>query len=138
MTIQNSICTSFKQNILAPILTTNTYVALYLSTANIGAATTAYTTVGEVVGGGYVAGGISLPNPVVWTDGTTVGFSWENVTFPAMTLPDIGGALFYNHDTGHSISTVIFTPTRFVIGQGLQIIFPINTAQNGMNRFMGQ
>lgn len=138
MSIQNSICTSFKQDILQPILTASVYVALYTTAANIGASTTAYTTVGEVVGAGYTAGGIATTNPVVWTDGTTVGFVWNNVTFPSMTLPDIGGALFYNHGTGRAISTVIFTPTRFVTAQGLQILFPINTAQTGMNRLMGQ
>ena len=78
MAIDQAMCTSFKQEILQGIhnftsgsgggttTTTgsgNTFkIALYTSSASLGAGTTAYTTSNEVSGTGYTAAGNTLTN----------------------------------------------------------------------------
>lgn len=63
MAITSAVCNSFKQEILVGTHdftagTGDTFkVALYLSTANLDAATTIYTVTGETSGAGYSAGG---------------------------------------------------------------------------------
>jgi len=60
MAIVQSMASSFKREILLgehDLETDEIKIALYTSEANLGPATTAYTTSGEVVGDGYTAGG---------------------------------------------------------------------------------
>jgi hypothetical protein len=69
-----AMCTSFKGEILSGIHALGTTViragtgadtlkaALYLASATINAATTAYTVTGEVSGTGYSAGGVTVTN----------------------------------------------------------------------------
>lgn len=71
-------------------------IALYSSSASLGATTTAYTSSGEISGTGYSAGGATLTNLGVGaSDG--VGYvdfadaSWDTATFSA-----VRGALIYN------------------------------------------
>ena len=66
MASTHTICTSFKVALLDGEMdfssdTTQTFkIALYTSSATLGAATTAYTTSNEVSGTGYTAGGNTL------------------------------------------------------------------------------
>ena len=65
MAITTAMCTSFKQERLEAEhdFTADTFkVALYTSSATLGASTTAYSTTNEVSGTGYTAGGETLPN----------------------------------------------------------------------------
>lgn len=99
-----AICTSFKNEVLlgghqfgaitivsrtsltAP--TTDTFkAALYLATATLGAATTAYSSTNEITGTGYTAGGVTVTNATApTTSGTTAfwtpsaSFSWVGLT----------------------------------------------------------
>lgn len=60
MAFDQTLTTSFKQDILLGVhdLETDTIkMALFLATADIGAATTEYTATGETSGAGYTAGG---------------------------------------------------------------------------------
>jgi hypothetical protein len=71
------------------------YLSLYGPTANIGAETPAYTSAGETVGSGYMAGGLPLTGVSVSSvDGIAfVGFNnatWSPAAFTAR------GALIYN------------------------------------------
>src|SRR3569623_3039664 len=99
MANSQAVCTSFKQEVLCGIHAIGTTVvraattkdtlkaALFLASASIGAATTAYRTTGEVSGTNYTAGGVTVTNanePA--TSGTTAywtpsaSFSWTTVT----------------------------------------------------------
>ena len=66
MAITQAMCTSFKKALLDGEMdfssdTTQTYkIALYTSSATLGASTTAYSTTNEVTGTGYTAGGETL------------------------------------------------------------------------------
>ena len=66
MAISQAMCTSFKQELLEGVHNfknsggSTFNLALYTSSASLGAATTAYTTSNEVSGTGYTAKGLSL------------------------------------------------------------------------------
>ena len=70
--ITQTSCTIFQQNLLNgnENFTTGTYkIALYNALANLNQQTTAYTSVNEVVGTGYTAGGqvLTISTPVSYT-----------------------------------------------------------------------
>jgi hypothetical protein len=107
MPITQAMCTSFKAEILLGVhdfrvTSGDTFkIALYTSSANIDANTTAYTTTGEVTtAGNYSAGGNTLVNGGVVTSNTSssagTGFTtfsnttWVNATITAR------GAMIYN------------------------------------------
>ena len=103
--ITQTSCTIFQQNLLNgnENFTTGTYkIALYNALANLGQQTTAYTSVNEVVGTGYTAGGQVLtisvpPTQNIQYNVTYVSFNnavWNPASFTAR------GALVYNATTG--------------------------------------
>ena len=77
MTIATAMCTSFKKELLEAkhnFLASggNTFkLALYTSSATLGAATTAYSATNETSGTGYSAGGAALTNINPASSGTT-------------------------------------------------------------------
>ena len=96
--IQQTLCTSFKAELLQGVhdLTTDTLkLALFLDSADLGAATTVYSTAGEASGGGYVAGGETVTGATVNTSGTTAFVDFNNVTWPTGGFT-ARGALLYN------------------------------------------
>lgn len=104
MAITQAMCTSFKQALLDGEMdfssdTSQVFkIALYDSSASLGAATTAYTASGEVSGTGYSAGGETLSistNPT--TSGTTAYLSFSDATWSAATIT-ARGALIYLAD----------------------------------------
>jgi hypothetical protein len=100
----NAITNSFKEDILQGIhdftvSTGDTFkLALYNSTASIGADTTSYAVgitgqVGDT--GQYVAGGGALVNALVSVNGTTAFVDFNDLSFTGVTLT-ARGALIYN------------------------------------------
>ena len=71
MAITQAMCTSFKEDLFQKeqdMDSDTIKIALYTSSASLDAATTAYTTSGEVASGnGYTTGGETLTNPVIGT-----------------------------------------------------------------------
>lgn len=61
-------------------------LALYTSEADLGKDTKAYTSLGEVRGKGYKAGGLSLKNPKVWLDRGAACLTFDSPTIPVATL----------------------------------------------------
>lgn len=98
MAISQSMCSSFKQELLGGIhdLDTDTIkIALYTSSATLDASTTAYSATNEVSGTGYTAGGNTLASPVISLDGTTAIVDFADSTWAAATIT-ARGALIYN------------------------------------------
>jgi hypothetical protein len=110
MAISQAMTTSFKVEILDGIHAFGSSVirataapdvfmlALYTSSATLGAATTAYTTSDEVSSSGtnYPAGGLTLTvSQVPTSTGTTAWLDFDDLTFPSATLT-ARGALIYN------------------------------------------
>ena len=128
MAISQAMCTSFKAEILDEVhdLVADTIkIALFTSSASLGASTTAYSTSNEVANGnGYATGGIELTSRAVATSGTTAYFdaadpSWTSATFTA------NGALIYNSSASDkAIAVLAFGGDFTVAGGTFQIVFP--------------
>ena len=100
MAITSAICTSFKQEILVEghNLTNGAdsiKLALYTSSATLGAGTTAYATTNEVTGTNYTAAGAALTNVTPTTSGTTAIVDFADLTFGTATVT-ARGCLIYN------------------------------------------
>ncbi len=101
MAITQAMCTSFKTELLTGThnftnSSDNTFkLALFTSSASLGAGTTAYSTSNEVSGTGYTAGGSALTNVTPSADGTTAITDFADLTFSSSTIT-ARGALIYN------------------------------------------
>ena len=127
MSISQAMCTSFKADLLnkEQDLDADTIkIALYTSSASLGAGTTAYSTTNEITGTGYTAGGVALGSTTVATSGTTAYFdaadpSWTSASFTA------NGALIYNDtNSDKAIAVLAFGGDFTVAGGTFQIVFP--------------
>jgi len=138
MAITQAMCTQFKRDVMLGLhdLDSDTIkIALYTSSASLGAATTAYTTSGEVTsGGGYTTGGETLASASVINNGTSGCFDatdpeWTSATFTAR------GAMIYN-DTESDLAIAIldFGGDFTVAGGTFKIVFPAQTASNAIVR----
>jgi hypothetical protein len=146
MAISQTATTSFKVELLqavhnfGPTSPNTFYIALYTSAANIGPTTTAYTTSGEVVGTGYVAGGKVLtistsPTFGTNTGGTTTAYiSFATVTWPNSTFT-VRGALIYNvTQSNKSVAVLDFGSDKVLTDDTLQVIFPTPDANSAIVR----
>lgn len=106
------MCTSFKQALLDGEMdfssdTAQVFkIALYTSSATLGAATTAYTTSNEVVGSGYTSGGNTLTVVAPTTSGTTAFIDFNDTTWSAATIT-ARGALIYKSGGGNPAVAVL-------------------------------
>lgn len=128
MAITQAMCTSFKEDLFnkEQDLDTDTIkIALYTSSATLGAATTAYTTTNEISGTGYSAGGEVLANSTVATSGTTAYVDFDNPEWTGASFT-ARGALIYNDTTaGDKAIAVLDFGGDFTVSSGtFRIVFP--------------
>ena len=99
MAITTAMCTSFKAELLEGKHDFNASsghtfkIALFTSSATLGAATTDYSTSNEVVGSGYTAGGNTLTNIDPTTSGTTAFTDFSDTTFSTATITANGALI---------------------------------------------
>lgn len=141
MAISQGQCTSFKVGLFNGQFNFGTgtpqvfKIALYASTADLGASTTAYTPVGEVVGAGYSAGGqILTPIPPA-SSGTTAYISFSNVSWPLSTIT-ARGALIYLADgvTNPAVAVLDFGADKTTVANTFTIEFPAATSSAAIIR----
>ena len=128
MAITQAMCTSFKEDLLNKIqdLEADTIkIALYTSTATLGAATTAYSATNETSGTGYTAGGVTLTSATVATSGTTAYVDFDNPEWTTATFT-ARGALIYNDTTaGDNSVAVLDFGGDFTVSSGtFRVVFP--------------
>lgn len=103
--------------------------AAYLSSASLGAGTTAYTATGEATGAGYTAGGIAVTNAVDPATSGTVAY-WtpsDSFVFSGVTIGPVDAILMYNStQANRSVGVYTFTPTTIVAGT-LTLTMPVNS-----------
>lgn len=146
MTIAQTSTTSFKVELLQAVhnfgpTTPNTfYIALYTGAASIGASTTAYTSINEVVGTGYTAGGkvlviSSSPAAANATGGVPTAYmSFATVSWPSSSFT-ARGALIYNATQGNkSVAVLDFGADKTVGSQTFTITFPTADANSAIVR----
>jgi len=113
---------------------------LYTAAADLGYATTAYTTSGEVSGAGYSAGGNTLTitvTPVAANNSSNVPtayFSFANTSWTGATFT-ARAALIYNSTEGDkSVAVLDFGSDKTVNNDTFQIIFPTPDANSAIVR----
>jgi hypothetical protein len=109
MAISQALCTSFKSDLLGGVHDLDTHVlkmALFTSSATLDATTTAYSTTNEVTGTGYSAGGETIANVSISTDGTTAYIDCDDVTWSSATIT-ANGALIYNSSASNKAIAVL-------------------------------
>jgi len=107
----NWACNAFKTGLMNGTynFTSGTfYMALYTNAASLDAATTAYTSSGEVVASGYTAGGLALTiaqAPTVGNSGNTAYISFNNAVWTSALTAR--GALIYQSGGGNPAVCVL-------------------------------
>ena len=123
MAITQAVCTSFKQELLQGIhnftngsgggtsTTTGTgnafKVALYTSSASLGASTTAYSGTNESSGTGYSGGGAALTNVTPTTSSTTALTDFVDVTWSSSSITARGAVIYNSSTTGGSANRAV-------------------------------
>ena len=144
MAITSAICTSFKVELLKGVhnftaTTGNTFkIALYTSSATLGAGTTAFTSSNEITntsGTAYTSGGATLTSVTPTTSGTTAVCDFGEITYTNATFT-ANGALIYNDTaTGDPACAVIaFGGDKTVTSGTITIQFPTADATNAIIR----
>lgn len=137
MTIQQTQTNSFKQEVLEGVhnfLVDTFKIALYTSTANIGAGTVVYTSDSEVVGGGYIAGGVTLTGATVSRQGGTAFVDFADATWNPASFT-ARGALIYNASKGNKAVAVLDFGADKTATNTFVVQMPSNTASTALIRF---
>ena len=141
MAISTAFCTSFKQQLMQgqhnfTTSTGNTFkIALYTSSATLGATTTAYSVTNEVAtAGNYSAGGNTLTNITPTTSGTTAFTDFADTTWSASTIT-ANGALIYNSNASNASTVVLaFGSDKSSSSGDFTIVFPTADASSAIIR----
>jgi hypothetical protein len=142
MTIQQGQCNIFKQNCLSGLEnfaagTPYIYkIALYTAAANLDYTTLAYTSVNEVIGTGYTAGGQALTIsqvPTYTTGASTAFISFANVTWNPASFT-CRGALIYNGTTNAAVAVLDFGNDKTATST-FTVTFPTASSTTAIIRF---
>jgi|TARA_X000001382_G_scaffold15114_1_gene9708 hypothetical protein len=141
MAITQAMCTSFKKELLEAGHNFKNSggsafkLALYTSSATLGASTTAYATTNEVSGTGYSAGGSALTRVDPSTSGTTALTDFADLTFSTATIT-ANGALIYNDDASNDAAVIVlaFGGDKTSTAGDFTIQFPTADASNAIIR----
>jgi len=141
MAITQAMCTSFKKALLDGEMdfssnTSQTYkIALYTSSATLGASTTAYSATNEVSGTGYTAGGASLTVVAPTTSGTTAFLDFSNVTFSNATITARGALIYSDSAAGDpAVAVLDFGSDKTSTSGDFTIQFPAAGASTAIIR----
>ena len=140
MAITQAMCTSFKQELLEAVHNFknsggDTFkIALYTSSASLGAGTTAYTTSNEVSGTGYTAGGNTLTRVDPSSSGTTALTDFANSTWGSSTITARGALIYNDTDSDKAVAVLDFGADKISSGGDFTIQFPAADASNAIIR----
>jgi hypothetical protein len=131
------MCSSFKQESWLGIHDLDTDVlkmALYTATADLSQATTVYTPTDEVVGTGYLAGGLPITGAQVLLSGTTAYVTFDNPVWAGASFV-CRGALIYNaSEADRAIAVIDFGADKTASGT-FTVQLPAATAAAALLRF---
>ena len=142
MAISQAMATSFKVQLLSGAQNFNTgttkvyKIALYTSSATLGAATTDYSSTTNQVanGGGYTTGGNTLTvTQVPTSSGTTAFIDFADTTRSNATIT-ARGALIYNSTDDTAVAVLDFGSDKSSTDGDFTIIFPTPDATNAIIR----
>lgn len=139
MPITQAMCTSFKRELLEAVhnFTAHTFkIALYTDAATLNAATTAYTTTGEVVGAGYTAGGLVLTATAPSVDGTVALVDFSDAAWPAATLTARGALIYNSSASNRAVAVLDFGADRVASNNTFTVQFPTAAAATAIVRIV--
>jgi|TARA_A100000172_G_scaffold46006_1_gene28408 hypothetical protein len=141
MAIASAVCTSFKVELLKGIhnftaTSGDTFnIALYTSSASLGASTTAYTTSEEVSGSGYTAKGNALTSVTPVASSTTAVCDFADTSFTSASFTARGCMIFNDDATGDpACVTIDFGSDKTVTSGTFTIQFPTADSSNAIIR----
>ena len=140
MAISQAMCTSFKKELLEAVHNFknsggDTFkIALYTSSASLGAATTAYSTTNEITGTGYTAGGNTLTRVDPSSSGTTGFTDFANTTWSSATITARGALIYNDTDSDKAVAVIDFGADKASTAGDFTIQFPAADASNAIIR----
>ena len=144
-----ALCTSFKGELLVghhnfgtgvirAATTADTFkAALYLASATVNAATTAYSSTNEVTGTGYTAGGVTVTfGTVPSTSGTTAFVTPSaSISYSAVTLStSFDAVLIYNSTQSNKAISVHTFGSQTITAGTFTLTMPANTTAAALIR----
>jgi hypothetical protein len=140
MAITQAMCTSFKTQLLTAThnFATNGNafkLALYTSSATMGATTTAYSTSQEVSNSGsYSAGGGTLTKVAPTSSGTTAFTDFSDLTFTTATITARGALIYNDTNSDKAVCVLDFGSDKSSSSGSFTIQFPAADASNAIIR----
>ena len=143
MAITSAICTSFKQEILVgthnfTATSGDTFkIALFTSSATLGASTTAYSTSNEITnssGTAYTAGGATLTSVTPTTSGTTALCDFADVSYTSASFTANGALIYNSSQSDKAVCAIAFGSDKTVTSGTFTIQFPTADATNAIIR----
>ena len=144
MAITSAVCTSFKVELLKGVhdftaTTGNTFkIALYTSSATLGASTTAFSSSNEITnssGTAYTSGGATLTSVTPVASSTTAVCDFADVSYTDASFTANGALIYYDSASGDPACAVIaFGSDKTVTSGTFTIQFPTADATNAIIR----
>ena len=148
MAITQAMCTAFKKELM---LGTHNFatngnafkLALYAeggggkssTNATLGAATTAFTTTGEIANSGsYTSGGGTLTKVAPTTSGTTAFTDFADLSFTTATITAMGALIYNDTNSDKAVCVLDFTSNKTSTAGTFTIQFPTADASNAIIR----
>jgi hypothetical protein len=143
MAITSAICTSFKVELLKGVhdftaTTGDTFkIALFTSSATLGAGTTAFSTSNEITnssGTAYTSGGATLTSVTPTTDSTTAVCDFADVSFTSASFTANGALIYNSSESNKAVAAIAFGSDKTVTSGTFTIQFPTADATNAIIR----
>ena len=143
MAITSAICNSFKQEILVgthnfTASSGNAFkLAMYTSSASLGAGTTAYSSSNEISntsGSAYSAGGKTIVSVTPALDGSTACCDFADISFTSASFTANGCLIYNDTQADKAVCVVAFGGDKTVSSGTFTIQFPAADASNAIVR----
>ena len=142
MAITQTTCTSFKVELFKAEhdFDSHTFkIALYTSSATLGATTTAYSSTNEITntsGSAYSAGGkaLTVTSTFPKSTGTTALVDFDNVSWTTATFTARGALIYNSSASNKAVAVLDFGSDRSASASTFEIQFPIADASSAILR----
>ena len=143
MTISSAVCNSFKQEILVgthnfTASSGNAFkLAMYTSSASLGAGTTAYASTNEITnasGSAYSAGGKTIVSVTPALDGTVAVCDFADISFTSASFTANGCLIYNDTQADKAVCVVAFGGDKTVSSGTFTIQFPAAGASTAIVR----
>jgi len=143
MAITSAICNSFKQEILVgthnfTASTGDTFkIALFTSSATLGASTTAYSATNEITndaGSAYTAGGEDLTSVTPVLDSSTAVCDFSDVSWTSATFTANGALIYNSSQSNKAVCAIAFGGDKTATNGTFTVQFPTADASNAIIR----